>query len=409
MATISSKINVLLCGTGEYTTGFVHGGASKSDKKTGVVGLCVFELRRLGSVGEISMVGTNGTKFPRIREHLKANISDVYAGLDTSFRSFPADDVARDPEAYKAAIASLQPGDAVIIFTPDDTHFPIARCAIEHGCHVLLTKPAVKTLAEHQQLVHLAAAKGVHVQVEFHKRWDPIYADARARIRAMGDFAFFHSFMSQPKFQLETFAAWAGTGSDISYYLNSHHVDFHCWAMEGKARPVSVTASASTGVATAAPYNCPPGTEDSITLLTQWASTTSASTGTAVYTASWTAPKADVHSQQRFHCMGHTGEVVVDQAHRGYTVTTDAAGFASVNPLYMSYAPGPGGHFAGHFGYGYRSIAAFVEACQSVNAKHVDADALHGVLPTLQSTLLVTAIVEAGRRSLDAGGRTALA
>ena len=29
-----------------------------------------------------------------------------------------------------------------------------------------------------------------------------------------------------------------------------------------------------------------------------------------------TAPKADVHSQQRFHCMGHSGEIVVDQAHR---------------------------------------------------------------------------------------------
>ena len=131
-----------------------------------------------------------------------------------------------------------------------------------------------------------AASKGVHVQVEFHKRWDPIYMDAQARIRSMGDFSYFQSFMSQPKFQLQvyknsihflfvishwvrvyifshltlplavpilkmqllllfgrayvcmrdhsqTFRAWAGISSDISYYLNSHHVDFHCWAMEG--------------------------------------------------------------------------------------------------------------------------------------------------------------------------------
>ena len=41
------------------------------------------------------------------------------------------------------------------------------------------------------------------MQVEFHKRWDPIYADARARMRSMGDPAYFSSFMSQPKFQLE--------------------------------------------------------------------------------------------------------------------------------------------------------------------------------------------------------------
>lgn len=31
--------------------------------------------------------------------------------------------------------------------------------------------------------------------------------------------------MSQPKMQLETFKAWAGIDSDISYYLNSHHID----------------------------------------------------------------------------------------------------------------------------------------------------------------------------------------
>jgi hypothetical protein len=31
-------------------------------------------------------------------------------------------------------------------------------------------------------------------------------------------------------FQLETFRSWAGISSDISYYLNSHHVDFLTWS-----------------------------------------------------------------------------------------------------------------------------------------------------------------------------------
>jgi D-galacturonate reductase len=55
-------------GTGEYTTGFVGGGASGSDKKVGVVGLTLFDLRRRGKVGNLSMVGVNGTKFPAIRK-----------------------------------------------------------------------------------------------------------------------------------------------------------------------------------------------------------------------------------------------------------------------------------------------------------------------------------------------------
>jgi len=127
----------------------------------------------------------------------------------------------------------------------------------------------------------------------------------------------------------------------------------------------------STGVAKSEPYNC--DTEDTITLLVQWenlkvrilccsnASTQNNNTeknilqshnqGIAVYTASWAAPPSDVHSQQRFHYMGHKGEISVDQAHRGYTVATDQDGFASVNPLYMKYTPDEDGNFAGQNGY----------------------------------------------------------
>ena len=64
--------------------------------------------------------------------------------------------------------------------------------------------------------------------------------------------------------------------------------------------------------------------------------------GTAVYTSSWVAPKADVHSQQRFFYMGQKGELNVDQAHRGYTVAKDGDGFRSVNPLFMKYTPTDG-------------------------------------------------------------------
>ena len=41
-----------------------------------------------------------------------------------------------------------------------------------------------------------------------HKRFDPMYSDARDRIRTdLGQFSYFYSFMSQPKFQLDTFRA----------------------------------------------------------------------------------------------------------------------------------------------------------------------------------------------------------
>lgn len=89
----------------------------------------------------------------------------------------------------KEAIDKLSPGDAVIIFTPDstfytpysfirlnsstisDTHYAIALYAIEHGMHVLVTKPAVQLLGDHIKLVEAAKKHNVVCFVEHHKRF----------------------------------------------------------------------------------------------------------------------------------------------------------------------------------------------------------------------------------------------
>lgn len=398
-------LNVLMCGSGEYTTGFTPGEAAP-DKKAGVVGLVMFDLRRRGKVGRVGCVGTNGTKFPQIRDHVRRAIAEGYKGMDVTMDTYPADNVGRDPEAYKAAIDALKPGDAVTIFTPDDTHFDIAMYAIERGVHVLLTKPAVMTVRAHKKLMDAAKKKGVLVQIEFHKRWDPIYADARQRINEnLGDFQFFQSYMSQPQNQLYTFKAWAGKSSDISYYLNSHHIDVHCWSMEGKAIPLKVSALGATGVAQGPKYGCPEGTEDTITLLVEWKNIASGNKGIAIYTSGWAAPEnSEVHSQQKFTYLGHEGELRADQAHRGYEVCTGRK-YANVNPLYMKYTKDAQGYFAGQRGYGYLSLESFVDNCRALNSGETTLDGLNAAsMPTLDLTLEVTAILEAGRRSLDDNG-----
>lgn len=117
------------------------------------------------------MAGTNGGKFPEVREHFKKNIGDVYKGLDLNFRGFPEGNV-RDAEAYKTALRALPKGSAVIIFTPDSTHFPIASEALNLGHHVMVTKPATQKLEDHQTLIDLAAEKGLVCWVEHHKRFE---------------------------------------------------------------------------------------------------------------------------------------------------------------------------------------------------------------------------------------------
>ena len=325
--------------------------------------------------------------------------------MDTSFDSFPADD-AKDPDSYKTAIDALKAGDAITIFTPDTTHYPIALYAIERGIHVMITKPAVKLLEHHVKLLEAAQKTNVYVYIEHHKRFDPAYADARFKAQNLGDFNYFYSYMSQPKSQLETFKAWAGVDSDISYYLNSHHIDI-CDSMVSQLGylPVKVSASASKGVATS--LGCNEATEDTISLLVHWQHKDDASKrATGVYTASWTAPqRAGVHSNQYFHYLAKNGEIRIDQAKRGYDVADDSVGqLMWYNPFYMRYAPDEDGNFSGQTGYGYISMEKFVDGCRAVNSGELKPEDLDAKgLPTLRNTIATTAILEAGRRSIDEG------
>jgi D-galacturonate reductase len=397
--------NVLMIGTGEYTTGYVHGMASDSDKGAGVVALTMFDLRRRGKVGRLGLAGVNGKKYPGIRAHMKKCIEVPYKGISTTVETFPRDNET-NPNAYLDAIGTFTPGDAVTIFTPDDTHFKIALACIKAGLHVLVTKPVVKTLEDHRALHEAAVENNVLVAVEVHKRWDPIYVDSRDRIQALGPFSYMYSYMSQPKHQLNTFKAWAGKSSDISYYLNSHHIDFHEWCVGDTARPISVMAAASTGLAKGKyDMNC----EDTITLTVVWENLSNdalgggegvAGQGTAVYTSSWIAPRSDVHSQQRFFYMGQGGEVNVDQAHRGYNVSKDGDGYRSINPLFMKYTPSDG-CFSGQSGYGYKSFEVFIDAVTKVNAGEATIEEYAESLASISTTYRTTAILEAGRMSLD--------
>ncbi|KAG8918223.1 hypothetical protein FRC01_001991 [Tulasnella sp. 417] len=363
----------------------------------------VLESTPPDGLGQELLSLTRRQEVPRHPSLLEDKIGNVYKDMDVGFKSYP-DDNTVDPDSYKKAIDDLAPGSAVvIIFTPNTTHHPIAKYALERKMHILVTKPATKPLEQHQELIALAQQNGVTCWVKQHKRYDPAYADAKLCARALGEFNLFQAWMSQPKSQLGTFRAWAGKDSDISYYLSSHHIDIHSWYIEGKSIPTLI-ASAATSIATSEPYNCVEETEDTITLMVDWQSIANPKhKGTAVYTSSWTAPlKAGIYSAQYFHYMGQTGEIRIDQAYRGYYVTEDASGKSAYNPFYMKYSPSETGHFDGQRGYGYVSIDKFVDAARSINAgasKASDHDG-HG-LPTIKNTVLTTAILNAGRISLD--------
>ena len=72
--------------------------------------------------------------------------------------------------------------DFVSIVTPNDTHHPIAKMALEHGFHVVLDKPATHTSAQAIELKALAESKGLLCVVTYNYTGYPMIRQARAMI-----------------------------------------------------------------------------------------------------------------------------------------------------------------------------------------------------------------------------------
>ena len=76
--------------------------------------------------------------------------------------------------------------EAVSIATPNNTHYPIAKAALEHGLHVVCEKPLCFTVAEAEDLQRLAAERGRVVGVTYGYAGYPMIEQARIMV-ARGD------------------------------------------------------------------------------------------------------------------------------------------------------------------------------------------------------------------------------
>lgn len=74
--------------------------------------------------------------------------------------------------------------DFVSIVTPNDTHYPIARMALERGFHVVLDKPATHTTEQAEELAALARSQNLVCCVTYNYTGYPMARQARAMITA---------------------------------------------------------------------------------------------------------------------------------------------------------------------------------------------------------------------------------
>jgi predicted dehydrogenase len=69
--------------------------------------------------------------------------------------------------------------DLAVVATPNRSHVPLAKSAIEAGLPVVVDKPLAATAAEGAELVRLAAGRGVPLTVFQNRRWDSDFRTAR--------------------------------------------------------------------------------------------------------------------------------------------------------------------------------------------------------------------------------------
>jgi len=128
-----------------------------------------------------------------------------------------------------AAAAFADPRlDLVVIASPNDTHAPLARAALEAGKHVVVDKPFALDLSQARELAAVAKREQRLLSVFQNRRWDTDFLGVRQAMEdgRLGDVTHFESHID--RFRPQVRVRWReqpGAGSGLWYDLGPHLVD----------------------------------------------------------------------------------------------------------------------------------------------------------------------------------------
>ena len=131
--------------------------------------------------------------------------------------------------------------DAVVIATPVSTHYPLAKKALLKGKHVLVEKPVTTSVAEAEELKHIAEERGLVILVDH----TFLYTSAVQKIRqlidsgSIGNLRYFDS----TRINLGLFQ----TDVNVLWDLASHDVAILAWLVREKPVSVNATGISHTG------------------------------------------------------------------------------------------------------------------------------------------------------------------
>ncbi|KVG73452.1 oxidoreductase [Burkholderia ubonensis] len=195
-------------------------------------------LLRIGLMG----FGFAGATFhaPVIAASGRTQVAAIATGQpDRARAAYPDARIVADLDALLA----LNDIECVVIATPNDTHFPLARQVLDAGRHVVVDKPVTLTSDEALALARLANARS-RVFAPFHnRRWDGDFLTVR-RIVESGELGRITSVTSHfDRFRPQVRVRWreeAARGGGLLLDLGPHLID-QALALFGLPDTVSAT------------------------------------------------------------------------------------------------------------------------------------------------------------------------
>lgn len=125
-------------------------------------------------------------------------------------------------------LIALEELELIVIASPNDSHFPLAKAALEAGKHVVVDKPFTLTLAEAEALSELAKRKDKLLAVFHNRRWDADFLTLR-RVIASGELGEIQQFESHiDRYRPVVRERWreqAQPGAGLWYDLGPHLLD----------------------------------------------------------------------------------------------------------------------------------------------------------------------------------------
>jgi scyllo-inositol 2-dehydrogenase (NADP+) len=98
------------------------------------------------------------------------------------------------PNAVPTLEVLLDLSELVVIASPNRTHFPNAKQALEAGKHVVIDKPMTATVAEAEELIALAAERRRVLTVFNNRRWDGDYLTVRKVLPRLGEVNLYEAY-----------------------------------------------------------------------------------------------------------------------------------------------------------------------------------------------------------------------